>query len=100
MNKTATVNVRMTPETKKQAEELFSSFGITLSDAFNLFLHQAIIEQGIPFAVKRRVPNAVTIAAIEESEAMIRGDIPKIYMSIDDMFREMEEEEAEESANG
>ncbi|MDR2296603.1 MAG: type II toxin-antitoxin system RelB/DinJ family antitoxin [Clostridiales Family XIII bacterium] len=68
MLKTATVNVRMSPEVKKQAEELFSSFGISLSDAFNLFVHQSIIEQRIPFRISRRVPNAGFQTAIDETE--------------------------------
>ena len=38
MAKTANINIRIEPETKKSAEELFSSFGITLTDAVNIFL--------------------------------------------------------------
>jgi DNA-damage-inducible protein J len=41
----------MEPEVKKQAEELFRSLGISLSDAFNMFACQAIRERGIPFTV-------------------------------------------------
>lgn len=90
MNKSATVNVRMTPEVKKQAEDLFSSFGITLSDAFNLFVHQAIIEQRIPFQITRRIPNAEFQAAIDETEAMIQGNIPQVRSApAKDFFAEM-----------
>ena len=34
--KTANINVRVTKDVKAQAEELFASFGITLSDAINM----------------------------------------------------------------
>jgi DNA-damage-inducible protein J len=90
MHKTATVNVRMSPEVKKQAEELFSSFGISLSNALNLFVHQSIIEQRIPFQISRRVPNADFQASIDEMEAMIQGKIPKPpVQSTGDFFAEM-----------
>ena len=53
MNKSTTFTFRLNPEVKQEASDLFESFGITLSDAINLFLHQAIREGGIPFELKR-----------------------------------------------
>ncbi len=53
MNKSTTFTFRLSPEVKKQSAELFESLGITLSDAINLFLHQALHDGGIPFEVKR-----------------------------------------------
>ena len=41
--KTASINVRVTKDVKAQAEELFASFGITLSDAINMFLHKSLM---------------------------------------------------------
>ncbi|MCL2712839.1 MAG: hypothetical protein FWD37_06170 [Methanomassiliicoccaceae archaeon] len=35
-----------------------------------------------------RRPNTETIAAMEEIEAMIRGDIPKRITTVDELFRE------------
>jgi len=32
------------------------------------------------------IPNAETIAAIEECEAMIRGEIPKRIMTLEEVF--------------
>lgn len=37
MAKTANINVRIEPETKAGAEKLFASFGITVTDAINIF---------------------------------------------------------------
>lgn len=53
MNKSTTFTFRLNPEVKQEASDLFESLGITLSDAINLFLHQAIREGGIPFELKR-----------------------------------------------
>ena len=52
MAKSANINVRIDPETKKRAEDLFSSFGITITDAINIFLRKSIMEGGLPFDVR------------------------------------------------
>ncbi|MDR0960517.1 MAG: type II toxin-antitoxin system RelB/DinJ family antitoxin [Propionibacteriaceae bacterium] len=51
--KTATLSMRIDPEVKAAAEELFSDFGLSMSDAVTIFLHQAILEEGLPFEVRR-----------------------------------------------
>ncbi len=53
MTKSTTFTFRVSPEVKKQSAELYESLGITLSDAINLFLHQSLVEGGLPFEVKR-----------------------------------------------
>ena len=53
MAKTTTFTFRVNPEVKKESIELFESLGITMSDAINLFLRQALREGGLPFEVKR-----------------------------------------------
>ena len=54
LDKSAMFTMRVNPEVKEEAAELFASFGLTLSDAVNLFLHQAIQEGGIPFEIRRK----------------------------------------------
>lgn len=66
--KSVNVTFRVDEEIKKQADALFSELGMSLSTAFNIFLRQAIREQGLPFAVTRQIPNAATLAAIEAAE--------------------------------
>ena len=53
MAKTANINIRIEPETKATAEKLFSSFGITITDAINIFLNKSIMEGGLPFELKQ-----------------------------------------------
>ncbi len=64
MAKTSNLNVRVDPDTKAQAEELFSKFGMTVSEAVNVFLHQSIMYGGIPFEL--RVPNKETREALDD----------------------------------
>ena len=60
MAKSATINVRIEPEVKANVEKLFSSFGITVSDAINIFLYKSLMEGGLPFEVKQPRFNAET----------------------------------------
>lgn len=49
---TVSTNIRIDETTKKQAIELLSGLGLNLSDAVNMFLHQVILQNGIPFQIK------------------------------------------------
>ena len=42
MAKDANINIRIEKEVKSNAEALFASFGITVSDAIKIFLHQSL----------------------------------------------------------
>jgi DNA-damage-inducible protein J len=58
-------NVYLNAEMKEKAKEIFKQYGLGLSDAFNIFLSQAVMEKGIPFEVK--IPNDETLKAIEDA---------------------------------
>ncbi len=47
--KTATFQMRINPEVKRQAESLYASYGLTLTDAVNIFIQQSLREEGLPF---------------------------------------------------
>ena len=51
MANTTSVNLRIDKELKKQAETLFSSLGMNMTTAINVFLKQAVRSQGIPFRI-------------------------------------------------
>ena len=64
MSRSAVLNLRIEPEIKAEAEELFRSFGLTVTDAVNVFLRQSLMRGGFPFEIVLYKPNAVTQAAI------------------------------------
>ncbi|MCI8828577.1 MAG: type II toxin-antitoxin system RelB/DinJ family antitoxin [Ruminiclostridium sp.] len=98
MAKTANINVRIDPETKTSAEELFSSFGITISDAINIFLRKSIMEGGLPFEMKQPRYNAETEAAMAEARAMMESrSHVKHYPSVQALFEELDAEMERES---
>ena len=51
---TVNVTVRMERKTRDDAAKLFSKLGISTTQAINMFLKQAVWEQGIPFEVTAR----------------------------------------------
>lgn len=94
MAKTANINIRIDPETKGKAEKLFSSFGITITDAINIFLHKSIMEGGLPFEVKQPRNNAETEDAMNEARAIMGGQVQaKRYSSAGALFDELDAEE-------
>lgn len=46
-----TVNIRMDEELKKQAESLFSDFGMNMTTAFTIFAKAVVRERRIPFEI-------------------------------------------------
>ena len=86
----ANLTMRIDDELKKQAEELFNDLGMNMTTAFTIFAKQAVREQRIPFEIAREVPNADTIAAIEEVEQMKKDPlIGKSYTDVDEMMKEL-----------
>lgn len=94
MAKTSNINIRISPEKKKEAEQLFSSFGITVTDAINIFLSMSIIEGGFPFEIKQPRYNYETEQAIKEARDIISGKIDsKSYSSLDELLKDLESED-------
>lgn len=83
MAKTATINARIEPEIKEKAESIFAALGISASDAIGMFYRQVAFRRGIPFDIY--VPNATTVAALEESE---RGEGGVVHGKTSQLFDE------------
>lgn len=87
---TTNVNFRLDKQTKKEAEELFEDLGLNMTTALTMFVKASIREQGIPFEVRRDVPNAETIAAIEEGRRIANDPNVKGYDNMEDLIRDLE----------
>lgn len=61
-----TVQSRINPNLKQEAENLFASLGMSVSDAIRIFLQQSVNSNGLPFQPVAKQPNAETLAAIRE----------------------------------
>lgn len=93
MAKTASINVRIEPEVKQQAEDLFGSFGISVTDAINIFLHTSIMEGGFPFTIRQPRFNAETLA-MQEARDIMSGKIQaKSYKTTDELIKALNAED-------
>ena len=82
------MTIRMEPELKAQAAELFKALGMDLSTATGIFFRQALRCQGLPFEVKLGEPNATTYAAMEAAE---KGeDLYGPFDSVSDLMGELD----------
>ena len=86
MAKTAIINIRTEPDTKKEIEELFSMLGLTVSDAVNVFFKKALMTQAIPFEVGIPRYNKETWEAMKEAEDIKKN--PQNYKMYDS-FKEL-----------
>lgn len=84
----ANINFRVDADLKKEAEDLFSDLGLNMTSAMTMFLKQAVRSQRIPFDVTR-VPNAETVAAMEEAERIARDSNIKGYSDMDELFKDL-----------
>ena len=89
MSDTTNISIRMDVELKKQAEQLFSELGMNMTTAFNIFLRQAIRQQRIPFDIALEIPNADTVAAMEEADRISRDPSVKGYNDVGQMMKEL-----------
>lgn len=96
MAKTATLNIRTDPIVKAQAEQIYQGFGITLTDAVNIFLRKSIMEGGLPFEMREPTPNAALRAAMKETEDILAGRTQtKRYANARALFDDLDAEDEE-----
>ena len=86
---TSNYTIRLDTELRKEAEALFSDLGMSLATAFQIFLIQAIQEQGLPFPVKKKQPNKVTLAAMKEALEIAESPDAKTYSSASEMMEDI-----------
>ncbi len=63
-----TTKITLDAEDKARAQEFLAAVGMDLSTAVGVFIKQMLREGKIPFEIKAEIPNAETIAAMQEAE--------------------------------
>jgi DNA-damage-inducible protein J len=66
MPKTATIQARIDPKIKEEAQKVFKKLNISLSEAISIFFTQVSLNKGIPFEIK--IPNETTEKTLLKSE--------------------------------
>ena len=54
MSQTSSVTMRIDSDDKRRAEQLFNSLGLNMTTAFNMFIKQSLLCEGLPFNVSLR----------------------------------------------
>jgi DNA-damage-inducible protein J len=89
MPKTAVLNIRIDPFLKTQVEELYHSFGITVTDAVNMFFNKSVMVGGLPFDLSIPPYKKEIIEAMQESERLSRDPNAKRFSRVDDLFEDL-----------
>jgi DNA-damage-inducible protein J len=77
------VQARIDNAVKEDAAAVLATIGLTVSDAIRLLLMRIVHDRAMPF--NPLIPNAETIAAIEEARA---GKLPRVN-SVKELFEEL-----------
>ena len=91
---TSMLHVRVDDDIKDQATQTLAAMGLSMSDAVRLFLRRVVVEQAFPLELK--VPNAETLAAMEESRAMMAKRRAR-FASADELFADLEKNSGQNS---
>lgn len=85
---TISTNIKIDPDLKREAQQLFDSLGLNLSTAVNMFLKQAVREQAIPFRVGNPIPNFETVKAIEDARNGI--GLSRAFTSVAELMEDLD----------
>jgi len=77
------LHVRIDDDLKAKAVQALDAIGLSTADAVRLLFHRIVAEQAFPLELK--VPNAETLAAMEESRQMMREGKAR-FKNADEMF--------------
>jgi DNA-damage-inducible protein J len=58
--KSNVLSIKTEPQLKSDVEKLYGSFGITVSDAVNMFFYKSLMVGGLPFELKIDKPYVIT----------------------------------------
>jgi len=91
----ATIQVRVDDDIKAAADSLFMNLGMDTSTAIRMFLSASLARDGLPFAVKKRKPNAYLLEAIQDArgrhnlQGPFKTEMPQKNDSITDRLNEI-----------
>jgi DNA-damage-inducible protein J len=81
-----TVQSRVSPTLKKQADAMFADMGMSIADAIRIFLYQAVNDGGLPFQPHGKSPNTKTLQTFADTDA---GKGLTRHGNIDDIFAKL-----------
>jgi len=77
---------------KAGVEAIYSKYGMSITDAINVFLYQSRNVGGLPFDLRPSIPNAKTIAAMKEADLITNDPSAKRYADFSEILTEVQDE--------
>ncbi|MCL1794849.1 MAG: type II toxin-antitoxin system RelB/DinJ family antitoxin [Oscillospiraceae bacterium] len=93
MPKTASINIRLDSEVKKNAENVYSRYGLSLAEAVTVFIHQSCNVGGLPFDLRPPRPNAESLEVMAEAKRISRDPSAKGHRDMKALFEDLESDE-------
>ncbi len=88
--KTSTFQMRINPQVRQDVEAVYAAYGLTLTDAINVFIQQSLNEAGLPFLLSPENSEYMKVKAT----ARLMAEIQKGWDSVADGSDWVSEEEA------
>ena len=89
MPKTGTLNIRIEPELKKEAETTLNDLGLNIAEAVTIFLKQVVMTDSIPFVIRKPKYSEEMLDAIKEAQEIQKN--PDKYKSYNNLAEILED---------
>jgi DNA-damage-inducible protein J len=86
------VTIHIDEDIKNEAEFLFNKIGLNMSTAINVFFHQAVREQAIPFELKpydHFYNSKESIEALKEAKQLMKNPTAKSFKTTKDLIDDL-----------
>lgn len=94
MAKTGTLNIRIEPKLKKDAENTLNDLGMNIAEAVTIFLRQVVMTDSIPFVIKKPKYNEEMLEAIKEAKDIVANpEKYKTYKNLAEILEDIDTDE-------
>ena len=96
--KTSSFQMRINPDVKAQVESIHATYGLTLTDAVNIFIQQSLNTKGLPFLLSPENAEYLKAKSIQRLMAEIQEGWDSVksesdWISEEDAYKLLEAEE-------
>ncbi|WP_302949100.1 type II toxin-antitoxin system RelB/DinJ family antitoxin [uncultured Selenomonas sp.] len=77
MAETKLMQIRVDAAVRAEVDEICHALGLSTNEAINLFFHQILLHDGIPFPLQKSRPDGGVFAALDDADAVACG-VPRI----------------------
>lgn len=88
--KTSTFQMRINPDVRQQIENVYAKYGLSLTDAINIFLQQSLNESGLPFLLSPENAEYMKTKAVSR----LMTEIQKGWDSVKNEYDWIDEDDA------